>query len=338
LNADDSGRVALTISPIWRDEDQEMEAMDCESLHDLSDLNYLDLEICVIRCNNLPSQFASDVRVEFELPTFITNAILPEDWQPGTGIPDHELALLRRKGGKYTTPLVPELRDTLNQNPEINHRRVIRILNMNFKTREWFNNANLMVRVLGEPPVVKGKKRGVHKIKNVPASNRIKIQRNASSNDSSSIMQKMTKMHKGTALARATLHKVIEEKKHLQAEVEALRKELSQIKGEAYEMKYKLDNTQTTLKAGQKTSAIVSDELAEAKRRVKKAEAREAARAKEVEELKTKLAAYQSGGGTADGALQAIMEQMAEMKKQAEKDRAELEAARNKKSRSCVIQ
>ena len=40
----------------------------------------------------MPSQFASDVRVEFELPTFITNAILPEDWEPGTILPSSDTA------------------------------------------------------------------------------------------------------------------------------------------------------------------------------------------------------------------------------------------------------
>jgi hypothetical protein len=117
----------------------------------MKSLEFLDLEVNVKSCRDLPKNLASDVRCRYSFPDFISCALLPDDYK------DRELGFteledLKQRGGTFETPVNDDSADKLILSPEINYRRVVRVFDMSYKVREWFKNADLMIEVLGEPP------------------------------------------------------------------------------------------------------------------------------------------------------------------------------------------
>ena len=65
-----SGHIKLSITPVFPP-DVEDEVDEVDNITELSKLDYLDLEVSIKECSNLPPQYASDVRVKMYFPDFV---------------------------------------------------------------------------------------------------------------------------------------------------------------------------------------------------------------------------------------------------------------------------
>ena len=146
-----NGQLTVNITPLWSSEQQEEEALNADTIHDITDLHYLDLEINFIQAEALPAILASDCRIKYSFPNFIHCLLLPEDYKEKK----YSFSELNEKissGMTYITPSNPATLDQLIINPILNYKRVIRLYDLNYKIKEWFKNADLILEVIGEAP------------------------------------------------------------------------------------------------------------------------------------------------------------------------------------------
>jgi hypothetical protein len=163
-----AGEVQVKITPVWTKE-LEDQVVDCDNLRDLfeqadASFSHLDLCIEVIRCSSLPPKFASDVRIEYSFPDFVSNSLVPED-----GIlperkdfagddQEYEDKYGIQRGGSQMTPFNADDEGKLQVNPEIGYKRIVRIHDIGKKQIKWFETGELVMTVMGEIPDSMGHK------------------------------------------------------------------------------------------------------------------------------------------------------------------------------------
>lgn len=121
-----SGSVNVNLNILWTPE-QDAQLDEAESLRDVKNLKTLDIQFEIPKCQNLPEKYASDIRCEFVLPEFVTNALLPEDGteikHPGgdIGVDDEseDPEDFIQRGGSYQTPFNPATEGQLIINPNV---------------------------------------------------------------------------------------------------------------------------------------------------------------------------------------------------------------------------
>jgi len=333
------GQVHFSLKPLWATDEQiaAVEESAAESIHDIPNLEYLDLEFNISRCTDLPSQFASDVRMRFELPSHISFVRLPVGYDPKVPPNDEQRKMIKR-GGIIKTEVLPENKDVLNVNPEINFTTVLRIFNCDYRTREWFKTACLMLEVVGEPPDLTNDDKPTQK------EEKVKQQENKVTSTSTAVMtgitspkvtgkiaDKMNRLHNATKISNATVAKVLADKGALEKTVTDLIHDREEAAKATDELEAELERLQVEMSEKEKKIAFASDELEEAKRRAKMAEAREQARAAEAAAAQKELLALKTTSQSDQ--LRQLQEQLAAAQLQAARDREAL----NKKSSACIV-
>lgn len=164
-----AGTVSMTINPKFpkAEHADKVQQGEVENLHELGELDYLDLDVHIEDCQKLPPNFSSDVVIKFEFPPHIHFCVLPPGMEPGDPMDEKQKKKLLRRGGKLETTVLPENVDHLNPNPRIDYHVTIRLFKLDFRNREWFKNACLLLEVFGEPPDLKLKEA---KTSNAPIS------------------------------------------------------------------------------------------------------------------------------------------------------------------------
>ncbi len=135
-----SGSVTIELRPLWASKTQTEEVEEAENLQQVKSLKFMDLEISIEKIEGLPQELARNVTVSFEMPPDVSATMLEDK---ANGLPE-------QKGGTHSTTVKPEYRDKVVINPHIGYKRVLRIHNMTYKVKEWFQTAELIVKVSGE--------------------------------------------------------------------------------------------------------------------------------------------------------------------------------------------
>jgi hypothetical protein len=135
-----SGSIVMELRPLWASKTQTEEVEEAENLQQVKSLKFMDLEVSIDKIDGLPQELARNVTVSFEMPPDVSATMLE----------DKEKALPEQKGGVHCTTVKPSYRDKVVINPEIGYKRVLRIHNMTYKVKEWFQTAELIVKVSGE--------------------------------------------------------------------------------------------------------------------------------------------------------------------------------------------
>jgi hypothetical protein len=181
------GSLVMSITPLWGSSEQAEQATICDSIGDIPELKHLDLQFDVKKCIGLPENLISDVRVQFSLPSWVSNQLLPPDFHDKLQRKTEERTKRERRqsltskgqrdgsdddfsddeadlddedfgedtlqrGGTYTSTWTADGNVVLTVNPAIDWRFVIRITSMSRKIKEWLKTAELSVSVLGAVP------------------------------------------------------------------------------------------------------------------------------------------------------------------------------------------
>jgi len=275
--------------------------------------------------------------MRFELPSHISFVRLPVGYDPKVPPNDEQRKMIKR-GGIIKTEVLPENKDVLNVNPEINFTTVLRIFNCDYRTREWFKTACLMLEVVGEPPDLTNDDKPTQK------EEKVKQQENKVTSTSTAVMtgitspkvtgkiaDKMNRLHNATKISNATVAKVLADKGALEKTVTDLIHDREEAAKATDELEAELERLQVEMSEKEKKIAFASDELEEAKRRAKMAEAREQARAAEAAAAQKELLALKTTSQSDQ--LRQLQEQLAAAQLQAARDREAL----NKKSSACIV-
>lgn len=295
------GQLIMSISLVWRNEDEEEVADLAESVADIPDLKCMDLEFSIKKCLNLPVNLASDVRCRFSLPDWINNHILPFDYKEKMEGKQREAEAKKAKkdaakalrkneldddesssssddeeeedkkedefeddelqrGGTYTTTWMPESSEKLTVNPNINYCRVIRIANVTRKVKEWLRDAELAVTVLGTHP--SDMQQAKH--------------REYAAGEQHEAQLHMAQVEEDQELlqARLDLQKSIEDQEKTETELEAVKKQLEDLKNTVYNktvLAEELRKQQKLFDEAQEKQKKKKEELVEARLNAKQA-------------------------------------------------------------------
>jgi hypothetical protein len=148
-----AGSVTASTKILWANAEEEDESLDWESLHEYKS-DYMDVEIYIEGCKNLPQNFSSNVVVSIPLPAHLKYALLPLDFDRSQRLDEKQRKEWQRQGGELTSQIREKHRDKASPNPKIKARWILRILDMSFRVREWFQVGKLMFIVRGEPPKI----------------------------------------------------------------------------------------------------------------------------------------------------------------------------------------
>jgi hypothetical protein len=315
-----AGTVSLSMTPHFPTQEQR-DAVDAgaDTLHDVPELNYFDLEINISNCKGLPAQFASDVVIKFDLPHHVHQCLMPEGFDSATApllSAEETKALMKSKGkrgGSFETTVLEKNVDVLNTNPDIEYHRTLRLLNCDFRTLEWFKNASLILEVFGEPPNLeldpeehkKSIAKMERKTKQANSSNQLK----GSADQVGRVLQRLH-----GAVGKKDFNAVNKVASEVEAEVTRLAQEAASKHAE---------------------SQSLSEQLDEATKRAKKWESREQERSKELKQKDEELKRVQAQMAMDQPALIAdLQSQLKAAQEQAARDR---EALKNAGSSSCVV-
>lgn len=159
------GQISLTVKPVY-EESLESQLLDCDNMSEIQGLGFIDLDIHIQKCEGLPQQYASRIRVQFGFPDHIINSMRVlnsnDQWvdkidSDGNGEIDEDDEDGTQRGGSYITPAPPasdKVQVTIN--PKIDFQCRIRIhgndkkAKLSRKTLNWFKEGDLILTVLGE--------------------------------------------------------------------------------------------------------------------------------------------------------------------------------------------
>jgi len=281
----------------------------------------LDLDVRINRCQDLPAAFASDVILKFDLPSHIYHAVLPDDFDRSTVFSPQQVETLGKRGGSFSTSVLPRNVDVLNCNPDIEYHKTFRILDLNFRTREWFKTASLMLEVFGEPPNLDlGSGAAATNFRSATQAGNV---RKSLAPAAGARLSLAPRDNKKTAAALQKLNQAAE------------KKNFNDVKAAATELSQQVAELTSEVDAKTQDALSLSQELEAAKARAKKAEEREQERERQLQNTSQRLVELEKRANMS--APEQIRELQAKLKAaedQAARDREELQ---NAKSSSCVV-
>jgi hypothetical protein len=338
-----SGHLEMKVTPLWQDHEREAVDHGADTLHDIPDLSRLDLELHIVQCNSLPEQFASDVVVKFEFPPHIHYAILPPNFDRSRTLTQEEKRKMGRRGGVIETPVAEHNVDVLNRDPMIDFKINVRLLDLNFRGKEWFKNATLLLEVFGEPPnlLMNDAERSQKLLR--AKTQRTAVAANIANTpytqpgpsrpmDNSRTRNLIKKLHDNTETAQKFTAQVLGDKKRLQANLDTLVAERKTANQTAKELEQELATMEAELQLARQQKSSMQDSLSEETRQRKLAQKKEEMREAELRALR-----QQSDGPNGSN----VSAEMERLKRDLEQALAEAQKAKqdlaNAKSSSCSV-
>lgn len=150
-----AGEVEVAITPLYTKEQKKY--VESNDTMDSLPGEFLDMKIDIKSGSKLPPQYASDVRVEYSFPDFLTTCLMPANGKLRDRAKDEDEEEYNEKvgisrGAKYITPFNSAKEGVLDVNPVLGYSRICRVLNMNAKVIRWFEENELILTVSGEVP------------------------------------------------------------------------------------------------------------------------------------------------------------------------------------------